>query len=122
MALIHDDVFAAALNEVATANQAEVRDASSSVLVDAITLDASNFGAIGDNSSGGGRKRACLVSNASDMQNISVNSAGSATKVALIDAGSVDLIVASIASSPKSLGASDQVNLSSFEVILKDPT
>jgi hypothetical protein len=125
MALIHNDVFDAALTEVATANKAEVRTAASAVLVGSITLDASNYGAIGDNSgSGGGRKRQCLVSSTSDMKNISVTNAsgGSATKVALVDAGSADLIVASISSAPKALGASDQVNLSTFSVILKDPS
>lgn len=123
MALIHDDVFDAALTEVATATEAEVRAAGSSVLVDGITLNSGNYGSLGDNSgSGGGRKVQCLVSDASDMKNISVSSAGSATKVALKDASAVVLVVASIASSPKSLGASDQVNLGTFSVILKDPS
>lgn len=123
MALIHNDVFDAALTEVATATKAEVRNASSAVLVGSVVLNAGNYGAIGDYTSGSstGRTRTCLVSSASDMKNISVASAGSATKVALVDAGSVDLIVASITSAPVSLGASDQVNLGSFAVVLLDP-
>jgi len=125
MALIHDDVFDAALEYIKTnAVEAEVQNASNAALVDAITLTSGNFGSAVNNSGvGAGRKIQCLVSDASDMKNISVNSAGSATKVVLKDsAGTTTLIEASIASAPVSLGASDQVNLSTFSVILKDPT
>jgi hypothetical protein len=125
MALIHDDVFDAALSYISTnATEAEVLNASSAVLVDAIVLDAGNFGSPINNSGvGGGRKIQCLASSTSDMKAISVNSAGSASKIALKDsAGTTTLIVASISSAPISLGASDQVNLSTFSVILKDPS
>ena len=125
MALIHDNVFDAALSHISSnAVEAEVQDASGSALVDAITLDAGNFGSPVNNSgSGGGRKIECLQSSGSDMKAISVNSAGSATKIALKDsAGTTTLIEASISSAPISLGASDQVNLSTFSVILKDPS
>ena len=125
MALIHDDVFDAALSHISSnAKEAEVRNSASAVLVDAVTLDAGNFGSPVNNSgSGAGRKIQCLQSSTSDMKNISVNSAGSAAKVALLNsAGTKDLIVASISSAPISLGASDQVNLGTFSVILKDPT
>jgi hypothetical protein len=124
MALIHNDVFDAALSYIkANAKEAEVQNASGTALVDAITLDSGNFGSTIDNSgSGGGRKIQCLVSSASDLQNISVNSAGSASKIALKDsAGTTTLIEASISSAPISLGASDAVNLSTFSIILKDP-
>lgn len=125
MALIHNDVFDAALEYISTnAKEAEVQNASGTALVDAIALDSGNFGSAIDNSgAGGGRKIQCLTSSASDMKTISVNSAGSATKVALKDsAGTTTLIEASVASAPVSLGASDQVNLSTFSVIIKDPT
>lgn len=125
MALIHDDVLDAALDYISTnAKEAEVQSAGSSALVNAIALTSGNFGSPVNNSgSGGGRKIECLSSDTSDMKNISVNSAGSATKIALKDsAGTTTLIVASIASAPIALGASDQVNLSTFSVILKDPT
>lgn len=125
MALIHDNVFDAALSYIKTnAVEAEVQNASGNALVNAITLTSGNFGSPVNNSgSGGGRKIQCLVSDTSDMKAISVNSAGSATKVALKNStGTVTLVEASIASAPISLGASDQVNLSTFSVILKDPT
>lgn len=125
MALIHNDVFDAALTYIkSNAVEAEVQNASGTALVNAITLNAGNFGSAVDNSgSGGGRKIQCLASSASDMKAISVSTAGSATKIALKDsAGTTTLIEASIASAPISLGASDQVNLSTFSVILKDPT
>lgn len=124
MALIHNNVFDAALSYIATnASVAEVRDGTDTGLVTGVSLDAGNFGSPLDNaaSSGGGRKITCLTSSASDMKNISVGTAGSAQKVALIDASTNVLIEASITSAPISLGASDQVNLSTFDTILKDP-
>jgi len=124
MATLHNNVLDAALEHISTNGvEAEVQAAGNSVLVDAITLDASNYSAVGDNSgSGAGRKMTCLQSSASDMKNISVNSAGSADHVAIKDGSGNVLVTASISSAPVSLGASDQVNLSTFDVILKDPT
>lgn len=121
MALIHNDVFDAALTEVKTATEAEVQNASGTALVDAITLDASNYGANGEYASGG-RKCQCLVSDTSDMASIAVDTGGSATKVALKDASAAVLIEASITSAPVNLGSSDAVTLGTFSVILKDPT
>jgi hypothetical protein len=118
--IIANAVFDAALGMVDNCTEAEVRNASSAVLVDGITLNAGNFGSPEDNSSGGGRRIQCLVSSASDMKAISVSSAGAAAKVALIYSGA-DYIVSELASAV-SLGASDQVNLGAFYVILKDPT
>lgn len=120
MALLHNDVFDAALTEVGTCTEAEVQNASSAALVDAIALTAGNFGANGDYASGG-REKTCLVNDASDMDGIAVNSAGSATKVALKDASAAVLVEASITGAPISLGASDEVNLGTFKVILQDP-
>lgn len=123
MPVIHNDVFDAALGIVDNSNQAQVRTSASSVLVDNITLNASNFGSIASGSSGG-RKIQCLVSSASDMKAISVSSAGAAKKIAIgVSSASVFTVyvVASIASAV-SLGASDQVNLGTFSVTLSDPT
>jgi len=127
MGLLSDSVFDAALSYIKTnCNQAEVRASASSVLIDSITLDSGNFGSPVNNSGSGlGRKIQCLVSSASDMKTISVSSAGSAQKVALLNSSAssqTDHAIASIASAPVSLGASDQVNLSTFSVILKDPS
>jgi len=93
--------------------------------VDGIVLDAGNFGSNGDNSgSGAGRKVQCLVSDASDMANISVTDAsgGSAQKVAIKDGSGSVMVEASITSAPVNLGASDAVTLGTFSVILKDPS
>ena len=123
MATLSNSVIDAALSYISTnCNKAQVRASGSSILVNSITLDASNYGAAGDNSgSGGGRKMECLSSSASDMQRLTVNSAGSAAKVALLASSTVH-VVASIASAPVNLGASDSVNLSTFSVIIKDPS
>ena len=123
MALIANAVFDAALNHIKNnGDGVQVRAAGSSVLVSTVALNSGNYGSAGDNSgSGGGRKIQCLVSSASDMKNISVNTGGSATKVAILDSAAV-IVVASIASAPVALGSSDQVNLGTFSVILKDPT
>ena len=121
MPLIANSVFDAALGIVDNCNKAQVRTSASSILINSITLDGSNFGAATDNSgSGGGRKMQCLVSAASDMKAISVTSAGAAKKIALLVSSAVT-VVASLTSAV-SLGASDQVNLGTFSVILKDPT
>lgn len=126
MALLHNSVFDAALDYIASNGvEAEIRNSAGSPLVDSVTLDAGNYGSTLDNASasGGGRKIACLTSSASDMKNISVNTAGSAYTTAILDGSSPpeELVVASITSAPISLGASDQINLSTFDVILKDP-
>lgn len=124
MAILHDNVLDAALAYIKTNSvEAEVQNASSTALVNAVVLDTGNFGSPGDNSgAGGGRKIQCLASASSDMKNISVSTAGNATKVALKNAGGTVLVTASITSAPVALGASDQVNLNTFSVILKDPS
>jgi len=128
MALIHANVFDAALSYIKTnANEAQVRDASSVELVGSIALNSGNFTGPAAYSSGSdsGRKIEALTSDSSDMKNIAVTNAsgGSAAKIALVNtSGSgTDLIVASIASGAVALGASDAVNLSTFDIILKDP-
>ena len=121
MPLIADTVFDAALGIVDNCNKAQVCTIGSSILINSITLDGGNFGAAGDNSgAGGGRKIQCLVSSSSDMKAISVTSAGAAKKIRLLISSAVT-VVASLTSAV-SLGASDQVNLGAFSVILKDPT
>ena len=123
-ATIADAVFDAALSYIATnADGAQVQSAASAVLVGAtpIALTADNFGSPGNGGTGGGRKITCLVEDAGDMSNIAVDSAGSATKVVLLDGVAV-LIEADITGAPIALGASDQVNLGTFDVQLKDPT
>jgi len=124
MATLHNNVLDAALEHISSnGTEAEVQAAGNSVLVDAVVLDSSNYGAAGDNSgSGGGRKMQCLVSSASDMKSISVNSGGSADHVAIKDGSGNVLVTASISSAPVSLGSSDKVNLGTFSVILKDPS
>jgi len=124
-ALIADAVFDAALAYIAAnADGAQVQSAASVVLVGtpaAIVLDADNFDAPSDNGTGGGgRCITCLVEDAGDMSNIPVDVAGSATKVVLLD-GAAALITADITGAPITLGASDQVNLGTFDTILKDP-
>jgi hypothetical protein len=114
-ATIADTVFDAAFNK------AQVRTVASAILIDNIVLNAGNFGAPGDNAGAGlGRKIQCLVSSASDMKAISVTSAGAAKKIALLISAAVT-VVAELTSAV-SLGASDQVNLGTFSVILKDPS
>lgn len=121
MAIIADTVFDAALGIVDNCNKAQVRKATSGILINSITLDAGNFGAAGDNAgSGGGRKMQCLVSSASDMKNIAVTSAGTATKIALLISAAVTT-VADLTSGVV-LGASDSINLGTFSTILKDPS
>ena len=122
MASIADAVFDAALNHIKNnVNRVQVRNASSAVLVNkASGITSADFGSPANNSgAGAGRKITCLTG--SDFQGLSVSSAGSASKVALLSTSAVK-VIASIASAPISLGASDQVNIGSFSVILKDPT
>lgn len=122
MATIADAVFDAALNHIAgNVNKVQVVTAASAVLVEKSSgITSADFTGPADNSgSGGGRKLTCLTG--SDFQGLSVTSAGSASKVRLLSTSTVK-VVASIASAPIALGASDQVNIGSFSVILKDPT
>ena len=122
MPSLSNSVIDAALSYISTnCNKAQVKDASV-VLVNSITLDASNFGAAGDNSgSGGGRKMQCLVSDTSDMKSISVTGSGSADTVALLASSTVH-VVASISGADVALASTDQINLGTFSVIIKDPT
>lgn len=123
-ALIADAVFDAALSYIATnADGVQVQSATSTVLVGVtpIALDGSNFNAPENGGTGGGRAIDCLVEDTGDMSNIAVDVAGDATKVVLLD-GAVPLITADITGAPITLGASDQVNLGTFIVQLKDPT
>ena len=119
--ILADTVFDAALGVVDGCNKAQVVTSASSILINSIVLNSGNFGAAGDNSgSGGGRKMQALVSSASDMKAISVTSAGAAKKIRLLISAAVTVVA--VLTSAVSLGASDQVNLGTFSVILKDPT
>ena len=116
---LHDNVYDAALAIVAACDQAEVRTSASAVLVDAVVLDSGNFGSPVAGSPSG-RRIQCLVSAASDMKAIAVNSAGLANQVALIDSVT-DIVIADLPSTV-SLGASDEVNLGTFYVQFPDAT
>jgi len=123
---IADAVFDAALGVIDNSTMCQVRTSASSVLVDlvtnSVTLDASNFGAPTNGSTG--RKIQCLVSSGSDMKAISVSSAGAAKRIAIgISSASsmVDYVVTELTSAV-SLAASDQINLGTFSVTLADPT
>ncbi len=116
---LNDSVFDAALAVVVACDQAEVRTAGSSVLVDAIVLNSGNFGSP-EAGSPSGRRVQCLQSDANDMKAIAVNSAGAAAKVALIDSVT-DIVLADLPSAV-SLGASDEVNLGTFYVQFPDAT
>ena len=119
--ILADTVFDAALGIVDNCNKAQVVTSGSSILVNSITLDASNFGAAGDNAgSGGGRKIQCLVSSSSDMKAISVTTAGAAKKIRLLISSAVTVVA--VLTSAVSVTSTDQVNLGTFSVILKDPT
>jgi hypothetical protein len=124
VAVIHNNVFDAALAYIATnAVEVEVQSAASVALVDGEVLNGSNFDAPSDNGSGGGgRCITCLVEDTGDMSNLVVDVAGSATKVALKNAGAAVLIEADITGAPVALLVTDLVNLGTFDVILKDPT
>ncbi len=124
MAVLHNNVFDAALSYIAAnAIEAEVQSAGSVALVDGIVLDANNFGAPEDNSGdGGGRLISCLVDDENDMKAIPVDSAGDATKVVLKNGAGTVLVETAILNAPRTLGATDQVNLASFNVIMKDPS
>lgn len=115
---LHDNVFNAALAVVEACDGAEVRATGSSVLVSAVTLNAGNYSQGAGSPTG--RRTQCLVSSASDMKAISVDTGGAATKVALID--SATTIVLADLPSTVSLGSSDQVNLGTFYVQFPDAT
>lgn len=123
MATLSNAVLDAALNYIKNnTNKVQVVNASSTALVSkASSVSSADFGSSpGDNSgSGGGRKIECLTG--SDFQSLAVSTGGSATSVRLLATSTV-VATASIASSPVSLGSSDTVNISSFSVIIKDPT
>ena len=117
--ILSDGVLTPALTFVRTLNKAKIVTSADAVLVDNITLDASNFGAVGDGSSGG-RKVQCLASSASDMKAISVSSAGAAKKIQLLLSSAIHVVATM--SAAVSLAATDQVNLGTFSVTLSDPT
>ena len=122
MATLSNDVLDAALEYISgNTNKVQVVTSASAVLVSkASGITSADFGAAGDNSgSGGGRKITCLTG--SDFNGIAVSSAGSASKVRLL-ASSTVVCTTSITSAPISLGASDEVNIGSFSVIIKDPS
>jgi hypothetical protein len=122
MGTLSNSVLDAALDYISTnCNKAQVVTSASAVLVNSVTLNAGNFGAAADNSgSGGGRKKLCLVSSASDMKSIAVTGSGNAYKVRLLATSTVH-VVASIASAPIALTSTDFVNLGTFNVIIRDP-
>jgi len=121
MASLSDDVLDAALDFIATCTEANVKDGST-IVVDGITLDASNFGAP-TNGSSGGRKIECLSSDSSDMAGIAVNgSSGSADTIALLDASAAIHVVASISGSDVALTSADSVDLGTFSITIADPT
>jgi len=122
MATLSNAVLDAALEYISSnTNKVQVVTSASAVLVSkASGITSADFGAAGDNSgSGGGRKITCLTG--SDFNGLAVSSAGSASKVRLL-ASSTVVCTTSITSAPISLGASDEVNIGSFSVIIKDPS
>ena len=122
MPSLSNAVIDAALTYISTnCVEANVKDAAT-IIVDAITINSGNFGAIGSGSSGG-RKIQCLVSSASDMAGIAVNgSSGSADTVALLDASAAVHVVASISGSDVALTSADSVDLGTFSITIADPT
>jgi len=117
--VLSDTVFDAALAVVKSCNKAQVVTSADSILINSITLDSSNYTGPGAGSPSG-RQITCLVSSTSDMKAISVTSAGAAKKINLLLSST--LHVTATLSSAVSLGASDQVNLGTFVVLLPDPT
>jgi len=125
--LIHDDIFDAALNLIiSTTDRIQVRKSSGGVLVDTIgasnsvTLDASNWAAVGAGSPSG-RDITAAVSSGSDLAGLNVTAAGAATHIALVDSAQVQ-VQANITSEPISIGASDTVNIGSFTITITDPS
>ena len=125
-AAIHDRLFDAALNYLKTNGlEAQVRTAASAILIDNIALNAANYTGPADSDvGGGGRMLTCLVEDAGDMSGIPVDTGGDASLVTICDGSSSSLILvqADITGATITLGADDEVNLSSFKVALKDPT
>ena len=116
---LSDAVFDAALAVVKASNKAQVRTAASSILINSIGLNSSNFTGPAAGSPSG-RQLSCLVSSASDMLAISVTSAGAAKRIALLTSSVLNAVAE--VTSAVSLGASDQVNLGSFITLFPDPT
>lgn len=124
--LIADAVFDAALNLVkSSANKAQVTKSSSGILINSITLTSANYGSAGDYSGSSGREITALVPKSvgskSDMSSISVTTSGSSAAKVLLLKSSAMYITAEITGAPINLGASDKVNLGTFDIILKDP-
>jgi len=117
--ILSDSVLTPALTFIRTLNKAKIVTSADAVLVDAIALNAANFGAATSGSSSG-MKVQCLVSSSSDMKAISVTSAGAAKKIQLLLSSAIHVVATM--SAAVSLGASDQVNLGTFSVTLSDPT
>ena len=117
--VLSDTVFDAALAVVKSCTEARVITSADSVLIAGITLNSANYTDPGAGSPTG-REITCLVSSSSDMKAISVTSAGAAKKINLLLSSA--LHVTAVLTSAVSLGASDQVNLGTFVVLLPDPT
>jgi len=124
MPAIHDNVFDAALNHIKNnCDKVQLRAAGSSVIMSVSSgINGSDFGSPVNNSgAGGGRKINCLKSSA--VASVAVAAGGSIAKCALMDASpAADLVIASVSGSPVNVGSSDQVTISAFSVIIKDPT
>ena len=113
MALIHDDVFDAAITKITTSvDTVQVRAAGSSVLVDTNSSISWTGPA---NGSSGGRKITF-----DGISGVSVSSTGAANKIAMVDSATV-LAVASITGSDVSITSADQVNIGSFKITFGDP-
>ena len=117
--VLSDTVFDAALAVIKSCTEANVITSADSILIDAITLDSANYTGPAAGSPTG-RQITCLVSAASDMKAISVGTGGAAKKINLMLASVVH--ATAVLTSAVSLGASDQVNLGTFVVLLPDPT
>jgi len=122
MALFHDDVFDAALSYISTNGvEAEVQEADDTVLVDSITLNSGNYGSPENNSGTGlGRRMQVFVNDADDMKTIAVTVAGTATKVAIKNAGGTVLTEVDLTAGV-ALTTADTVDLEPIYLILKDP-
>jgi len=124
MPALHDSVLDAALSYIkSNCDQVQLRAAGSSVIVNVASgINGSDFGSPVNNSgAGGGRKINCLKSSAIASQ--AVSTGGSIAKLALMDQSpAADLVIASVSGSPVNVGSSDQVTISAFSVIIKDPT
>ena len=117
--VLSDTVLDAALAVVKSCTEARVVTSTDSVLIAGITLDSANYTGPAAGSPSG-RQLTCLVSSSSDMKAISVTSAGAAKKINLLLSSALN--ATAVLTSAVSLGASDQVNLGTFVVLLPDPT